>query len=86
MAGVGIAMTDHAQLDVGYRFLDLGTVSGFSGVTGTSISQRVFVSHRLGRISYKVLVFYGIEFTTQIGAVFAEPHWPAQPAMIGYTL
>src|SRR2546430_15118275 len=22
----------------------------------------------------------------QIGAGFAEPHWPAQPAMIGYTL
>ena len=44
MAGVGIAMTDHAQLDVGYRFLDLGTVSGFSGVTGTSVSQRVFVN------------------------------------------
>ena len=42
--------------------------------------------HRLGRISYKVLIFYGIKFTTQIGAVFAEPHWPAQPAMIGYTL
>src|ERR1700737_4078592 len=31
--------------------------------------------HRLGRISYKVLIFYGIKFTTQIGAVFAEPHW-----------
>ena len=36
--------------------------------------------HRLGRISYKVLIFYEIKFTTQIGAVFAEPHWPAQPA------
>jgi hypothetical protein len=34
--------------------------------------------HRLVRISYKVLKFYGIKFTTQIGAVFAEPHWPAQ--------
>ena len=40
----------------------------------------------LGAISYKVLIYYGIKFTTQIGAVFAEPHWPAQPAMIGYTL
>jgi hypothetical protein len=39
----------------------------------------------LGRISYKVLIFYGIKFTTQIG-VFAEYHLPAQPAMIGYTL
>ncbi|MGH6842225.1 MAG: outer membrane protein, partial [Methylocella sp.] len=28
MAGVAIAMTDHAQLDVGYRFLDLGSVTG----------------------------------------------------------
>jgi hypothetical protein len=42
--------------------------------------------HRLGLISYKVLIFYGIKFATQISAVFAEPHWPAQPAMIGYTL
>jgi hypothetical protein len=42
--------------------------------------------HRLGRISHKVLIFYGINFATQISAVFAEPHWPAQPAMIGYTL
>jgi opacity protein-like surface antigen len=30
MAGVAIAMTDHAQLDVGYRFLDLGPSSGIS--------------------------------------------------------
>jgi hypothetical protein len=29
---------------------------------------------------------YGVEFATQISAVFAQPHWPAQPAMIGYTL
>jgi hypothetical protein len=29
--------------------------------------------HRLGRISYNVLIFHGIKFTTQIGAVFAEP-------------
>jgi hypothetical protein len=51
-------------------------------------SHRVLTGkmHRLGRISYKVLIFYGIKFTTQIGAVCAEPHWPAQPAMIGYTL
>ena len=32
MAGVAIAMTDHAQLDVGYRFLDLGTITGISPV------------------------------------------------------
>jgi hypothetical protein len=42
--------------------------------------------HRLGRISHKVLIFSGIKFATQISDVFAEPHWPAQPAMIGYTL
>jgi len=29
MAGVAIAMTDHAQFDVGYRFLDLGTSLAF---------------------------------------------------------
>jgi hypothetical protein len=41
---------------------------------------------RLGRISHKVLIFYGIKFATQISAVFAELYWPAQPATIGYTL
>lgn len=38
--------------------------------------------HRLGWISHKVLIFYGIMFAAQISAVFAEPHWPAHPAMI----
>jgi opacity protein-like surface antigen len=41
MAGVAIAMTDHAQLDVGYRFLDLGSITGISPVTGTAVTQRV---------------------------------------------
>jgi len=41
MAGVAIAMTDHAQLDVGYRFLDLGPITGISSVTRTSVTQRV---------------------------------------------
>jgi opacity protein-like surface antigen len=41
MAGLAIAMTDHAQLDVGYRFLDLGTITGLSSVTGTSVTQRI---------------------------------------------
>ena len=41
MAGVAIAMTDHAQLDIGYRFLDLGTITGISSATGTSVTQRV---------------------------------------------
>lgn len=54
MAGVGIAMTDHAQLDVGYRFLDLGAVSGFSGMTGTSVSQRVFVNELRAGVRYMI--------------------------------
>jgi len=52
MAGVG--MTDHAQLDVGYRFLDLGAVSGFSGMTGTSVSQRVFVNELRAGVRYMI--------------------------------
>ncbi len=39
MAGVAIAMTDHAQLDVGYRFLDLGPITGISSATGTSVTE-----------------------------------------------
>jgi opacity protein-like surface antigen len=41
MAGVAIAMTDHAQLDVGYRYLDLGPFTGLSSPTGTSVTQRI---------------------------------------------
>jgi opacity protein-like surface antigen len=54
MAGVAIAMTDHAQLDVGYRFLDLGTVSGFSGLTGMSVSQRVLVNELRAGVRYMI--------------------------------
>jgi opacity protein-like surface antigen len=54
MAGVAIAMTDHAQLDVGYRFLDLGTVSSFSNVTGTAVSQRVFVNELRAGVRYMI--------------------------------
>ncbi len=53
-SGVGIAMTDHAQLDVGYRFLDLGAISGFSGMTGTSVSQRVFVNELRAGVRYMI--------------------------------
>ena len=41
MAGVAIAMTDHAQFDVGYRYLDLGPFTGLSSPTGTSVTQRI---------------------------------------------
>ncbi|HUB63629.1 MAG TPA: outer membrane beta-barrel protein [Methylocella sp.] len=54
MAGLSIAMTEQAQLDVGYRFLDLGNVTGISGVTGASTTQRVFVNELRAGIRYMI--------------------------------
>ena len=54
MAGVAIAMTEQAQLDVGYRFLDLGNVSGISSVTGTSVTQKVFVNELRAGVRYMI--------------------------------
>jgi opacity protein-like surface antigen len=54
MAGVSIAMTDHALLDVGYRFLDLGTVTGLSSVTGTSVTQRVRANEVRAGVRYMI--------------------------------
>jgi opacity protein-like surface antigen len=57
MAGVAVAVTDHVQIDAGYRFLNLGTVSGTSSVIGTSTTHGAiardeslgFVSHQIKR-------------------------------------
>jgi opacity protein-like surface antigen len=54
MAGVAIAMTDHAQLDVGYRFLDLGPITGISPVTGTSVTQRIRVNEVRAGVRYMI--------------------------------
>jgi opacity protein-like surface antigen len=54
MAGVAIAMTDHTQLDVGYRFLDLGTVTGISPVTGTSVTQRIRANEVRAGLRYMI--------------------------------
>ena len=54
MAGVAIAMTDHTQLDVGYRFLDLGSVTGLSGTTGTSVTQRVRANEVRAGVRYMI--------------------------------
>jgi opacity protein-like surface antigen len=54
MAGVAIAMTDHAQLDVGYRFLDLGTITGISSATGTSVTQRVRANEVRAGVRYMI--------------------------------
>lgn len=54
MAGVAIAMTDHTQLDVGYRFLDLGSITGTSSVTGTSVTQRVRANEVRAGIRYMI--------------------------------
>jgi opacity protein-like surface antigen len=54
MAGIAIAMTDHAQLDVGYRFLDLGTVTGLSSATGTTVTQRVRANEVRAGVRYTI--------------------------------
>jgi opacity protein-like surface antigen len=54
MAGLAIAMTDHAQLDVGYRFLDLGLVTGLSPVTGTPKTQRVRANEVRAGVRYMI--------------------------------
>jgi opacity protein-like surface antigen len=54
MAGVAIAMTDHVQLDVGYRFLDLGSITGTSSVTGTSVTQRVRANEVRAGLRYMI--------------------------------
>jgi opacity protein-like surface antigen len=54
MAGLAIALTDHAQLDVGYRFLDLGPITGISPVTGTSVTQRVRANEVRAGIRYMI--------------------------------
>ena len=54
MAGVAIAMTDHAQLDVGYRFLDLGSFTGLSSATGTSVTQRIRSNELRAGVRYMI--------------------------------
>jgi opacity protein-like surface antigen len=54
MAGVAIAMTEQAKLDVGYRFLDLGNVTGISGVRGSPATQRVFVNELRAGFRYMI--------------------------------
>ena len=54
MAGVAIAMTEHAQLDVGYRFLDLGTVSGLSSLPGSPTTQKVLVNELRAGVRYMI--------------------------------
>ncbi|MCI0736733.1 MAG: outer membrane beta-barrel protein [Beijerinckiaceae bacterium] len=54
MAGVAFAVTDHVQLDVGYRFLDLGPVTGISSVTGLPVSQHFRANEVRGGLRYMI--------------------------------
>jgi opacity protein-like surface antigen len=53
MAGVSIAVMDHVQIDVGYRFLDLGTISGTSA-TGATVTQRIIANEVRGGLRYMI--------------------------------
>jgi hypothetical protein len=76
MAGVAIAMTDHAQLDVGSRFLDLGPITGISPVTGTSVTQRVRANEvRLGAtLSRAAFSAHGLDNAVDHFLSVAEKH------------
>ena len=67
----------------GFIFLKLAH-NGVDQISLDFRSQLARKMHRLGRISYKVLIYYGIRDSNQ--RRFRRAHWPAQPAMIGYTL
>ncbi|MGH6838536.1 MAG: outer membrane protein [Methylocella sp.] len=54
MAGVSIAMTDHALLDVGYRYLDLGSFTSLSSVTGTFVTQRIRANELRAGVRYMI--------------------------------
>jgi opacity protein-like surface antigen len=54
MAGVAIAMTDHAQLDVGYRYLDLGLFTSLPSPAGTSVTQRIRANEVRAGIRYMI--------------------------------
>ena len=54
MAGVAIAMTDHTQLDVGYRYVDLGSITGLSSVTGTAVTQKVRANEVRAGVRYMI--------------------------------
>lgn len=54
MAGLSIAVADHVQLDAGYRFLNLGTVSGISAATGAQTTQRVIANEVRAGLRYMI--------------------------------
>ncbi len=54
MAGLSVAVADHVQLDAGYRFLNLGTVSGISGATGAQTTQRVNANEVRAGLRYMI--------------------------------
>jgi opacity protein-like surface antigen len=52
MAGMAVAVAEHVQLDVGYRFLNLGSFSTLSSVTGISTTQRFIANEVRGGLRY----------------------------------
>ena len=54
MAGVAFQIAEQAQLDVGYRFLDLGNVSGVSAVTGAQVTKSVYANEVRAGLRYTI--------------------------------
>lgn len=54
MAGVSIAMTEHASLDIGYRFLDLGSTPGIATLYSTPVNKTIYVNEIRGGIRYMI--------------------------------
>jgi opacity protein-like surface antigen len=54
MAGFSVAVMDHVQLDAGYRFLNLGTISGISAVTGLQTTERAIANEIRAGLRYMI--------------------------------
>jgi len=54
MAGVAVALADHVQLDAGYRYLNLGTVSSVSAATGGAVTRTVTANEVRAGLRYSI--------------------------------
>ncbi|MCL2385401.1 MAG: outer membrane beta-barrel protein [Alphaproteobacteria bacterium] len=54
MAGLSIAVTEHAAIDIGYRFLDLGSTPGIATLFSAPVNKTLYVNEIRGGIRYMI--------------------------------
>jgi opacity protein-like surface antigen len=54
MAGVAFQVAEHLQLDAGYRFVNLGHISGITAVTGIPVTKTIFINEVRGGLRYMI--------------------------------